>query len=336
MNKKTKILVIYQEVIFYQWIPTFIQRDIELLKKHFDVKTFCFNFFIFNFKKIFSLPFEIRNSDVVFIWFAGDHAFLATLMNLVIKKPIIIVTGGYDTADVKEMKYGNMTNPISKIMVRYILKHASKILAVSNFNKNETESNLGIKDVEVVYHSIDKDYFTPGEKKENIIISVSVANNWNRARLKGLDVYVKVARLLPKEKFLLIGPVGDALKSLGDIAPPNVEFIPLISQEKLVKYYQKTKVFCQLSYYESFGLAVAEAMSCECIPVVTRRGALPEVVGDAGFLVEYGKIDESAEAIKQALNDNKRGIDARKRVIENFSLERRGKKLVNVIKSVTK
>jgi glycosyltransferase involved in cell wall biosynthesis len=336
MNKKTKVLFIYQDVIFYRWIPPFIKKDIELLKKHFEVKTFCFNFFPFNLKKILYLPFEIRNSDIVFIWFAGDHAFISTLINLIIKKPMVVVTGGYDTAKVKEMKYGNMIHPLLKIMVKFTLKHASKILAVSNFNKSEIEKNLGINNADVTYLTVDTNYFSTGTNKEDMVIAVSAANNWNRVKLKGLDVYVRAARLLPKEKFLLIGAYNEALKNLKDIAPSNVEFIPLISQDELIKYYHKAKVFCQLSYYESFGLAVAEAMSCQCTPVTTRQGALPEIVGNAGFLVNYGREDEAAEAIKQALNDNKKGIDARKKVLENFSLERREKQLFEVIQSILK
>jgi len=31
-------------------------------------------------------------------------------------------------------------------------------------------------------------------------------------------------------------------------------------------------------------MALAEAMCCECVPVVTKKGALPEVVGDTGLI----------------------------------------------------
>lgn len=334
MNRKTKILLIYQDVTFYKWIPPFVKTDVEILKKHFDVKTLLFNFFPFNNKKILSLPSQIRDSDVVFIWFAGSHAFFTTLLNSIFKKPIVIVTGGYDVAKIKEMKYGWMINPITKFMVKYALKHASKIIAISNFNKKEIEKNIGIKNAGLVYLSVDGNYFTPSGKKENIILAVSAVDSWNRARLKGLDMYVKVAKLLPDEKFLLIGAQKDALEKLKEISPPNVEFIPPISRDELIKYYHKAKVFCQLSYYESFGLTVAEAMSCECIPVVTRKGALPELIGDAGFSVRYGEIYETVNAIKDALNDNKVGENARKRTIANFSLENREKKLIAIIKNL--
>ncbi|MHA1664403.1 MAG: hypothetical protein ACTSVW_01050 [Candidatus Njordarchaeales archaeon] len=52
-------------------------------------------------------------------------------------------------------------------------------------------------------------------------------------------------------------------------------------------------------------------MSCCCVPVVTRRYALPEVVGDTGFYVPYYDPKSTAEAIKKALRSNK-GMEAEK------------------------
>ena len=80
-------------------------------------------------------------------------------------------------------------------------------------------------------------------------------------------------------------------------------------------------------------MALAEAMACGCVPVVTERGAIPEVVGDAGYYVPYGSAKATAEAIEKALC-SKNGIGLRKRVEERFSLRRREEALQSLLKSL--
>ena len=71
-------------------------------------------------------------------------------------------------------------------------------------------------------------------------------------------------------------------------------------------------------------------MSCGCVPVVTRKYSLPEVVGDTGFYVPYNDPKATAEAIRKALKSNK-GAKARERVKKYFSLEAREKGLIREI-----
>lgn len=86
------------------------------------------------------------------------------------------------------------------------------------------------------------------------------------------------------------------------------------------------------------GVAVVEAMQCGCVPVVTNRGALPEVVGDVGVVVEYGNLTSTIEGIKKALKlaENREFIKKIRERGKFFSLERREKKLVEIIKGITK
>jgi len=74
-------------------------------------------------------------------------------------------------------------------------------------------------------------------------------------------------------------------------------------------------------------------MSCECVPVVTDKGALPEVVGETGFYVK-GDVDSIAKVVKKALRSN--GKNARKRIIKLFDIKKREKKLTKVILEVMK
>jgi glycosyltransferase involved in cell wall biosynthesis len=82
-------------------------------------------------------------------------------------------------------------------------------------------------------------------------------------------------------------------------------------------------------------VGVIEAMSCGCTPIITERGALPEVVGNIGFYVPYGDEKATAEAVKKALYATGiLGEKARERIKELFSLQKRERELYQVIKGL--
>ena len=58
------------------------------------------------------------------------------------------------------------------------------------------------------------------------------------------------------------------------------------------------------SHYEGFGLTALEAMACGTPPVVSDRSSLPEVVGDAGLLVNPDDEDSIADALRRLLTDS--------------------------------
>ena len=79
---------------------------------------------------------------------------------------------------------------------------------------------------------------------------------------------------------------------------------------------------------------MAEAMACECVPVVTNKGAIPEVVGETGVYVPYGDAEATAEGIKRAL-ESTIGKMARKRVKEMFTLDKRRRELLKAMNDVS-
>lgn len=99
----------------------------------------------------------------------------------------------------------------------------------------------------------------------------------------------------------------------------TVHFIGGLSHysPELVALYNRAAVFVFPSLYEGFGLPVLEAMQCGCPVVASRRGSLPEVVGDAGVLVEPQAIDELADAIRRILDDVQWREQLRTRGFEN-------------------
>lgn len=330
MEQRKKVLLISPSP------STFIERDFEALRQEYPVREIV----ISNYqgknglKRSLQITFEILRgvlwADLAYTWFAHNHSYLAVKLATLLGKRTIVVIGGYEVAREPEIDYGAQLDPNRAKRVNYIIQNADHILAVSKFNKREI---LGLGDhrhVAVVYNGIDCTQFSPGEEKENLVITVCQISQSNIVR-KGLNTFIEAARLLPDLQFSILGRELDgSAKDLRRNAPPNVEIIPSPPQDELLQWYRQAKVYCQLSYYESFGVALAEAMSCECIPVVTDRGALPEVVGDTGFVVPYGDAEATAAAIVQALRSD-RGEAARARVEKEFSLQERIQKIRSVI-----
>jgi glycosyltransferase involved in cell wall biosynthesis len=67
--------------------------------------------------------------------------------------------------------------------------------------------------------------------------------------------------------------------------------------------YAGARVLVQPSFEEGFGITVLEAMTVGVPVVAAKRGALPEVVGDAGILVERTDAEDLARAIKTMLDE---------------------------------
>lgn len=77
----------------------------------------------------------------------------------------------------------------------------------------------------------------------------------------------------------------------------NVVLTGFVPQADLVALYNLAEVFVLPSLYEGFGFPPLEAMACGCPVIVSNRGSLPEVVGDAALLIDPGLQDSLAGAI---------------------------------------
>jgi glycosyltransferase involved in cell wall biosynthesis len=255
---------------------------------------------------------------------------MAVLFSRIFRKKSIVIAGGWDVVSMPEIGYGAMKGKRIK-KTQYALKKANRVMAVSESTKDWIQKWVERDDIITLYHGFDAQIFAPKGEKENMVLTVGKLQNDVTIGIKGLETFLKASELLPDVKFILIGSHDPKLAKMWRAkAPSNLVILEHIPNEKLIEYYQKAKVYAQLSYQESFGCAMAESMLCGCVPVVTRRGAIPEVVGDVGFYVEYGDAKAAAEKIKEALSSDL-GVDARKRIMKLFPLGKRKKKLTKIV-----
>jgi glycosyltransferase involved in cell wall biosynthesis len=106
----------------------------------------------------------------------------------------------------------------------------------------------------------------------------------------------------------------------------HVRFVNGISDAELVQVMGSAEIACVPSLYEGFSLPTAELMACETPLVVSRTGAIPEVVGPEGLcadMVTPGDVGELTRAIADLLDDPERrermGKAGRGRAQELFS-----------------
>lgn len=84
----------------------------------------------------------------------------------------------------------------------------------------------------------------------------------------------------------------------------NVTLAGRVSDEYAQQLFAESRVFSLMSVCESFGIPAIEAMTCGTPVVVANCCAIPEVCGDAGWLVEMDSVEELTAALCQALTDD--------------------------------
>lgn len=77
-----------------------------------------------------------------------------------------------------------------------------------------------------------------------------------------------------------------------------------VPERDLPALYSGAVCFVYPSYFEGFGLPPLEAMKCGTAVIVGNRTSLPEVVGDAGLLVDPFDVDGIAAAIERLITDS--------------------------------
>lgn len=85
--------------------------------------------------------------------------------------------------------------------------------------------------------------------------------------------------------------------------PAGARHLGYVSRADLAPLYGSATVVAFPSRYEGFGLPPLEAMGCGAPVVATRVASLPEVLGDAAWLVPPGDDEQLGRAIKELLAD---------------------------------
>jgi glycosyltransferase involved in cell wall biosynthesis len=277
----------------------------------------------------------VLRADLVFGWFASWHTFLPITLAWLLRKPSVLVIGGFDVANMPDIKYGHQQGGLRRWASRWLFRRARRLVTNSNYSLSEIERNTPIPParVTVIHHGVPDPFGElPGESKERIALTVGAVDEGTLVQ-KGQLPFARASRELPGVRFVLAGKWLDAaVDELRAAGGPNLELTGWLSDEQLLAAYRDAAVYVQASRHEGFGLAVAEAMLAGCVPVVMNVTAMPEVVGDAGVLIESQEPYAVAAGIQAALElGPSASRAARERILTTFPMDRRRKGILRVV-----
>jgi putative colanic acid biosynthesis glycosyltransferase len=203
------------------------------------------------------------------------------------------------------------------------------------------KSFLNRCNLEVVLNGVDVEKFKETENalkirfKYNLtekFILLSVATNWGPR--KGWDDLMLLSDSLSDDfQIIMIGLNKKQLSKL----PSNIIGIERTeSQEELAEYYSAADVVLSLSSQETFGLTIAEGLSCGTPGIVYNCTASPELISqDTGIIVEKGNLQILIEAI---LTIKKRGKQyyknkCRNRAVDLFNKNKNFRRYIDIYNS---
>jgi glycosyltransferase involved in cell wall biosynthesis len=119
----------------------------------------------------------------------------------------------------------------------------------------------------------------------------------------------------------------------------HVHFLRDVPNDDLARLYNAAQCLTLPSHYEGFGLPPLEAMACGTPVVVSNRSSLPEVVGEAGLLIDPDRPEDLATAIGRILDDSSLRASLRQRGLiraSEFSWARAARETMDVYEQVLK
>ncbi|MBU1138336.1 MAG: glycosyltransferase family 4 protein [Proteobacteria bacterium] len=168
---------------------------------------------------------------------------------------------------------------------------------------------------ELYYPELDQDVINEVKQKFHIPDGRYFLTLATVEKRKNLQMSMKCFREILKEpgcedlSFVLVGTRGWKVKELLEeidndpILQNRVIFTGFIPDKYLSAIYSGAEAFLYPSLYEGFGLPPLEAMQCGLPVIASNTSSLPEVVGDAGILVDPEDKDQICQAMMHLLGD---------------------------------
>lgn len=210
-----------------------------------------------------------------------------------------------------------------RIVINSAVKKAKKIIAISNFTRNDILEKFKVDPdkVAMTYEGIASKLEEDDEdineedvlKKHNLQkpYLMYVGNAYPHKNLEGLlDVFEALSKTFPDIKLVLVGKEDYFYKRVRSYAQKKefkkemVNFPGYIPDEELKFVYRNALGYVFPSLFEGFGLPPLEAMTQGCPVVSSNSTCLPEVLGEAAYYFDAKDKNDMEEKLKTFVMDS--------------------------------
>lgn len=220
------------------------------------------------------------------------------------------------------------THPVERVremnrVMPGVVRHANQIVVDSNFVRQEVISHYGVVPERVTtvplgvspdFRPLEATQCAPvlsrfGVRHGEYILAVGTLEP-RKNLTTALAAYTRLPEAFRRRYPLVVaGMNGWGMEGLSGslkamIARGEVRLTGYVPQQDLPALYSGARTLVYPSLYEGFGLPPLEAMACGTPAIVSRRASLPEVVGDAGVLVEPLDDQAIAQHMQQLAEDD--------------------------------
>jgi len=353
-NKKLK------SVLFISTgLSTFIQKDIDLLNSNYSVRSLVFRSspkynVPFEFiRHLFILLFSISRQQFVIAQFAGYHTFWPAILCKLFNKPFIIICGGTECVSFPNIGYGNFNKSLLGWFTKLSIKQATHLLpkhhTLIDYHytyDDKAPEQQGLKafinpfsiPYTVIENGFEAKQYMPANiqriKSSFITVAAGIELPFTFA-LKGLDLVIEAAKHFPDSQFTIVG-INEGF--IPPVQLHNLKWLSSRPNSHLDELFLAHEYYLQLSMSEGFPNAICEAMLCGCIPIGSRVNAIPDIIGDCGFLLEKRDAKLLIELLETILRKENQSLSAKsvERINTNYNLGKRKEKMLNTIQSIVK
>jgi len=203
-------------------------------------------------------------------------------------------------------------------ITRFSIEQSDAVTAISNDLKKSTIASFAIsKPIHVIYNSVNCDLYRRTEQglthreefarpDERLLVHLSNFRPVKRVT-DVVEIFDRVQKKIPARLMMIgDGPDRRAAERLACEKGIHQRIHFLGKQDRVHEKLAVADVMLLPSEMESFGLAALEGMACEVVPVASRVGGVPEVIGDGvdGFLAAAGDVETMAARALEVLTDD--------------------------------